>query len=184
MIPDRRRVLSSLIDRLYGERIIRNDLRGELVEEIVGLALAPEWHPCGSDWGACDLRHEESGLKIQVKQSAARQTWSPGPRGPGPARYAIAEKTGRYEGVDWFAEIGRNADIFIFAWHGLTGPECDHADPAQWQFFVVAEVDLPAQKSLGLPHIERLATESDFSGLREAVRSVVMACCKPGDVRG
>ena len=90
MIPDRRRVLSNLFDRLYGGSIIRNDLRGELVEEIVGQALAPEWQPCGSDWGACDLRHEGLGLKIQVKQSAARQTWTPGSRGPGPTRFSIA----------------------------------------------------------------------------------------------
>ena len=169
MIPDRRRVLSDLFDRLYGGPIIRNVLRGELVEEIVGMALAPDWQLCGSDWGACDLRHEASGLKIQVKQSAAIQSWTQGRRGYRPARYSIAAKTGRYEGADWIAEKGRNADIFIFAWHGIAGADCDHANPAQWTFYVIAEADLPAQSSLGLRQMERLTKAVDFAGLKSAV---------------
>ena len=148
MIPDRRRVLSNLFDRLYGGSIIRNDLRGELVEEIVGLALAPNWKLCGSDWGSCDLQHAQSGLRIQVKQSAARQSWFTDNKGSSPARFSIAVKTGRYEGADWIPGAGRNADIFIFAWHGTTGADCDHADPAQWEFFVVSEVALPARNPL------------------------------------
>ena len=173
MIPDRRRVLSNLFDRLYGGSIIRNDLRGELVEEIVGLALAPQWQLCGGDWGACDLRHEASGLTIQVKQSAARQSWVIGTKGSSPPRFSIAVKTGRYEGADWIPGAGRNADIFIFAWHGTTGADCDHADPAQWAFFVVSEAALPAQKSLGLQELARLAQAVDFSGLNAAVLALM-----------
>ena len=169
MIVGRHRVLSNLFDRLYGGSIIRNDLRGELVEEIVGLALAPNWKLCGSDWGSCDLRHEGSGLKIQVKQSAARQSWASGSKGSSPPRFSIAVKTGRYEGAEWIPGEGRNADLFVFAWHSTTGSDCDHADPAQWKFFVIAESALPAQKSIGLQQIERLAHAVDSSGLNAAV---------------
>ena len=173
MKSGRRRVLSNLFDRLYGGPIIRNDLRGELVEEIVGMALAPEWKLCGSDWGACDLQHEKSGLKIQVKQSAARQSWASGNTGYCLPRYSIAAKIGRYEGADWISDAGRNADIFIFAWHDATGAGCDHADPQQWKFYVIAEKALPAQKSLGLNQIGRLARTVEFASLKTAVQAVM-----------
>ena len=174
MRPGRADVLDRLFKRLYGDPVVRNDLRGELVEEIVGMALAPEWQLCGSDWGACDLRHSKSDLKIQVKQSAAKQSWVAGSRGPSLPRFSIAAKSGRYDGLDWIAGESRNADIFIFAWHGATGADCDHADPLQWKFFVVSEAALPAQKSLGLPQLERLTTAVDFSGLRSVIRSVML----------
>lgn len=183
MNPGRGRVLSKLFDRLYRGPIIRNDLRGELVEEIVVLALAPEWRLCGSDWGACDLLHEESGLKIQVKQSASRQSWPSGKTGYGAPRYSIATKTGRYEGTDWIAGQGRNVDVFIFAWHGVTGPECDHADPSQWKFHAVAEPGLPAQKSLGLQQIQRLAAAVDYFGLNSAIQTVMMECDEHSAIR-
>ena len=169
MIPNRDEILGRLFSRLYGSPVVRNDLRGELVEEIVGIALAPEWELCGGDWGACDLRHDRSGQKIQVKQSAAKQSWVSGSRGYNLPRFSIATKTGRYEGADWIPGEGRNADIFIFAWHGAAGADCDHADPAQWKFLVVAEAQLPAQKSIGLKQLERLTTAVEFSGLRDAV---------------
>ena len=169
MNPARREVLASLFERLYGGPVIRNDLRGELVEEIVGMALVPDWSLCGSDWGACDLRDHNSGLRIQVKQSAALQSWLSGKSGYGPPRYSIAAKTGFFEGADWIADHGRNAEIFIFAWHDVTGDECDHAEPEQWRFYVVAEADLPAQKSFGLRQITRLAVAVDFSGLKDAI---------------
>ena len=173
MRPSREEILGRLFSRLYGSPVVRNDLRGELVEEIVGVALAPEWRLCGGDWGACDLRHEKSGQTIQVKQSAARQSWVSGSRGYGRPRFSIASKTGRYEGAVWIPGEGRNADIFIFAWHGMTGADCDHADPAQWKFFVVSEVALPAQKSLGLQELARLTTAVDFSDLKDAVLALM-----------
>ena len=172
MRPSREEILGRLFSRLYGSPVVRNDLRGELVEEIVGIALAPEWGLCGGDWGACDLRHEKSGQTIQVKQSAARQSWVSGSRGYGQPRFSIASKTGRYEGAVWTPGEGRNADIFIFAWHGATGEDCDHADPEQWRFYVVAEADLPAQKSLGLPQVEPMAVPAKFHSLRDVVDRV------------
>lgn len=179
MRPSREEVLGRLFSRLYGSPVVRNDLRGELVEEIVGIALAPEWKLCGSDWGACDLRHDRSGQKIQVKQSAAKQSWVSGSRGYNLPRFSIATKTGRYEGADWIPGEGRNADIFIFAWHDVTGADCDHSDPAQWKFHVVAEADLPAQKSVGLRQLERLTTAVDFSGLRSEIQAVMIANFEP-----
>ena len=44
---------------------------------MVALALGPEWKlPCEHrwDWAPWDIEHE-SGARIEVKQSAVRQTW-------------------------------------------------------------------------------------------------------------
>jgi hypothetical protein len=45
---------------------------------------------------------------------------------------------------------GRNADLFIFAWHPRTDEAADHRDPRQWLFHVVAEPLLPLGKSISL----------------------------------
>ena len=168
--------LSPLVERLvhrwFGQPIVRNDLRGELVEEMVAMALEPDWEGCGSDWAACDLVRPADGLRIQVKQSAALQSWTK-PEGPKPRPcFSIASKTGRYEGAVWTPGAGRNAEIFIFAWHDRTDEEADHRDAGQWQFFVVAERDLPDQKSISLSTLRRLAELVSFDELADRVRTV------------
>jgi hypothetical protein len=169
---DREVILERLFRRLYGSPIIQNNHRGELIEEIVAAALEPDWTLCARDWAAFDLQHGTSGLRIQVKQSAAKQTWAPPLKSKGP-RFSIASKTGRYEGASWVAEAGRNADIFLFAWHPQSDNTCDHADPSQWQFFVVAERDLPINaKSVGLYWLGNHSASSDFANLGCTVNSV------------
>jgi len=73
-------MLTPLFQRLYGGPVIRNDLRGELVEEIIGGALAPE--------------SSTSGLPIQAKQSAAMQAWAASNKGRSSPRFSIAPKSG------------------------------------------------------------------------------------------
>lgn len=175
MIPSRQDILARLFDRQYGQAIVRNDLRGELVEEIVGAALAPDWRLCGGDWAAFDLEHVTTGLKLQVKQSAAKQTWAAPSTGISSPRFSIASKTGRYEGSLWIDEVSRNAEIFVFAWHGIIDETCDHACSAQWEFFVVTESILPNQKSISLPHIMRLSDSYSFADLKIAVGVVSKA---------
>lgn len=67
-------LITRLTDRLFGAPLLRNSIRGELVEEMVALALEPEWSLCAGDWGACDLMQVGGPLRIQVKQ-LARQSW-------------------------------------------------------------------------------------------------------------
>ena len=165
-------ITTRLAERLFGSPVIRNDLRGELVEEMVAVALEPGWTLCGGDWAAFDLKQVAGPLRIQVKQSAARQSWhavmSPTPR----PCFSIATKTGRWEGATWIAEPGRNADLFIFGWHPVTDISADHRDPAQWQFYVIAEALLPAQESISLAVLKRLTGPVDFEGLRARVHVV------------
>lgn len=166
-------VIDRLTRRLFASPILRNSIRGEVVEEIVAMALEPDWRHCGGDWAAFDLVHPATGLRMQVKQSAARQSWhggaSPSPR----PRFSIASKTGRWEGPTWIAEPGRNADLFVFAFHPVTNTTADHRNPAQWRFHVVAETALPAQASISLATIIRLSAPSTFDGLAPAVADAV-----------
>jgi hypothetical protein len=166
------KVIDRLTRRLFGKRLIQNNLRGELVEEIVAMATEPEWQLCGADWGACDLIRKSGGLRMQVKQSAALQTWSFAAGPPANPIYSIARKTGRYEGSTWIEEPGRNADIFVFAWHGRTDEAADHRAPEQWQFLVVAERDLPDQKSISLKALRRMTDLVEMSCLRDKVAEV------------
>lgn len=169
-------VIDRLSRRLFGSPILRNDVRGEVVEEIVAMALEPGWELCSADWGPCDLVHPASELRIQVKQSAARQSWHKGKCPPPKPRFSIAEKTGRYEDGDrWIEEASRNAEIFVFAWHPVTDQTADHRDPTQWLFHVVLERDLPPQKSISLPAIRALASAVPFTGLAVAVEA---AACR------
>ena len=163
-------LITRLTHRLFGSPLLRNSIRGELVEEMVAHALEPEWALCADDWGACDLKQVGGPLRIQVKQSAARQSWhledSPPPR----PRFSIAHKTGRYEGQAWIAELSRNADIFIFGWHSVTDATADHRDPAQWLFFVVPEPALPSQKSISLAALQGMAAPVGVDDLATALR--------------
>ena len=63
--------VTRLTHRLFGAPLLRNSIRGEYVEEMVAVALEPEWALCAGDWGACDLMQVGGPLRIQVKQSAA-----------------------------------------------------------------------------------------------------------------
>lgn len=162
-------LIARLTDRLFGAPLLRNSIRGELVEEMVAMALEPEWSLCAGDWGACDLMQVGGPLRIQVKQSAARQSWHAEDSPPPRPRFSIAHKIGRYEGQSWIVGRSRNAELFVFGWHPVTDGTADHRDPAQWIFFIVPEPDLPAQKSISLAALERLAEPVRIEQLADAV---------------
>ena len=168
-------VIDRLTRRLFASPILRNSIRGEVVEEIVAMALEPEWEHRGGDWASFDLVHRSTGLRMQVKQSAARQSWHGDASPPSRAGFSIAGKTGRWEGATWLAEPGRNADLFVFAWHPITDPIADHRDPDQWLFYVVAESALPEAKSLSLQALQRLSEPVGYSGLRQTVNVYMSA---------
>jgi hypothetical protein len=170
---DAQSILRRLTSRLYGSSIIRNDVRGELVEEIVAVALEPEWRLCSTDWASCDLIHSNRKYGIQVKQSAARQTWHKENAKPARPCFSIKEKTGRWEnGETWVSERSRNADIFVFAWHPFVSIEADHRDPRQWEFFVVLEKVLPPQSSISLSRVRHMTPPVSIADLATRVNSL------------
>ena len=127
------------------------------------------------DWAPWDLEHLPLGWKIEVKQSAALQTWDFGvfPGRPSKPRYDIAPrefKTVDPNGIDR-VEIVRSADIYIFAWNPVVDSNLvDHRDPEQWEFFVAPKEMLPQnQKSIGLTSLRKLTGAVPAAHLAENV---------------
>ena len=81
----------------------------------------------------------------------------------------------------WIDSPGRQADIYVFAWHRRDDDDADHTDPGQWLFFAVAERDLPkSQKSIGLAGLRKLAPPRGVADLRTAVET---ACTAERDLK-
>jgi hypothetical protein len=127
------------------------------------------------------LQHKD-GARLEVKPSAARQTWTGRASLQGRATRGSFDIGGRKGcwiegGKEHVAWEGRPADLFVFAWHPVIDPaRVDHRDPRPWLFFVVPEPALPVrQKRLGLALIGRRWPAVGFADLPAAV---VGACCR------
>ncbi len=174
------RVVERLFDRLYNRRIIDNVDRGVYLEYLIELVLQeldPAWE-CMPGWSMWDLAHKRSRARIEVKQSAKRQTWSVGSQSLGSApRFGIAPTKwywGNPEGASVETEPQRWADLYVFAYH----PEgdqnvADHRLPDQWEFYLVPERELPAQKSIGLNPVRSLGSPCRFETLAADVIRVI-----------
>jgi hypothetical protein len=127
-----------------------------------------------ADWAGWDIEGDK-GLRIEVKQSAARQTWTelPGLSGrPCAGAFDIAARTGYFAdgGSRWVAEVARHAHVYILAWHPIEDlAAADQRDPQQWLFFVIPSAELPAdQKTISRAVVQRRWTPVGFEKLREA----------------
>jgi hypothetical protein len=140
-------IIDRLTRRIYGRPTIENAARGFYVEEMIALALEPEWTLCSGDYAGWDFT-DRRGIRIQVKQSAARQSWKQAK--PFGGAFSIAPTKGYWlEGSTYVESPGRQAHIYVFAWHPVYDETVDHCDPDQWVFYVVASGDLPiGQKSI------------------------------------
>ena len=78
--------------------------------------------------GGWDLENDH-GQRIQVKQSAKRQSW-PSKR-PNSGSYDISTATGHWRGSEWIAKPGRQAKIYVLAWHDEHGDTANHTNPKQ-----------------------------------------------------
>ncbi len=156
------------VSRPYKQRVMNNVHRSEYVEAIVTLALRASGWTRTAAWDSWDFEHE-SGVKLEVKQSAAAQAWgSDGRRSP--ARFDIAPRTGYWdEDGHWVPKPGRHAGLYVFAWHGVDENTADQRDSGSWEFYVVAEHNLPERKSIGLTVLQDLASPCGIDTLAAAV---------------
>lgn len=163
-MPQTNQLFERLNNRLFGSRLITNVVRGIVVEEIVAIALEPDWAHCGSDYASCDMIHPASGTRMQIKQAAALQSWGPL---KGPPRFSIAHKKGAWvdNGQSWIPGRSRNAEIFVFGWHPLTTDEADHRDPSQWHFYPVRESSLPDQESIALSALDKITNPCRYNDM-------------------
>lgn len=157
----------------FGQPLITNTFRGLIAEAIVSLALGEDWVWCSADYAAWDFENDR-GARLEVKQSAAKQTWRRSPGKRSTCRFDIKPRLGRYENFEWVAHVGRQAHVYVFAHHFVDDEGADHRDPSQWCFYVVPAQDLPAgNASIGLASISRLATPCSHAQLSNAVSSVL-----------
>lgn len=164
--PDQIRDL--LRDRLFGQNIVQNNFRGELVEEIVASVICPPWRHCSEDWSSWDFQRDRH--LVQIKQTAARQSWDKATE-PLPKRkaiFSIRPNTGYYIGSKWepLKPARRLAQIYIFAWHDDATPEANHYDFQRWKFYVVPTETLNGldrkepKQSIGVVELEAVCASA------------------------
>jgi len=171
-------IFDQIIGDLFDQPVISNLYRPHYVERMIALALGEGFKLVSADWAGWDIESRD-GARIEVKHSAAWQTWSDVSDEPKPSRgvYDISARTGHWTdgGARWVPEAGRQADLYISAWHPITEPDkVDHRDPSQWLFYVVPAAELPAeQNTIRQSVVARRWSERRFSELRSAVRKLV-----------
>ena len=157
-------------ERVFGARLITNVHRGTVVETIISTALCPEWAWCSEDYFPYDFEHP-SGPKLEVKQSAACQSWET--KVPSKAIWDIKPRKGSWTGDKWVPQPGRAADLYVFGWHPVADRiVADHRDPLQWRFFVIRTVDLPPIEKLSYARAEQLAGHVAIGELASEVGTV------------
>jgi hypothetical protein len=176
-------IFREIISDLFDKKIIGNVYRPDFIERLILKGLGDGFSLKSADWSGWDIEHSD-GVRIEVKQSAALQTWSN--RGPTAGRntagsFDIAPRTGYYDdgGSVWKEEAGRAAQIYVFAWHPLTDQTCDHRDPAQWRFFIVPSAQLPGtQKTISRRVVESRWPSVAFDELRPAMQRTLSLLIK------
>jgi hypothetical protein len=162
-----------LAARIFDRPLIENQYRSAFVEAMIEPYLAPHgWSYKGDGWSGWDFERND-GTRLEVKQSAAMQTWSAPRNIQTRPSFDIAARTGYfYEGGSkWEPIPGRCAQIYVFAWNPIYGPETDHRNPDQWVFYIVSAARLPeGQRTIGLSKIKRLADAVPLEFLGDAVQ--------------
>ena len=169
-IPSVSEVHRKVSEFAFGSPLVTNVLRGHVAEAIIALALEPEWRWCANDYASWDFERAD-GLRLEVKQSAARQSWTTAGRSSPPA-FDIRERTGYWNAGQWVAEAGRPADIYVLAYHAVADATADHRDPQQWTFAVISRAELPAQKTIGLGRASQFGSCHSFDSLKQAITNL------------
>ncbi|HJU12537.1 MAG TPA: hypothetical protein VJ728_16755 [Candidatus Binataceae bacterium] len=163
-------IVARACEAAFGRPLVVNNLRALLVEAMIESALLqPEWRWSAADWAGWDFEHQD-GTRLEVKQSAAKQSWSMSPKRSSSPRFDIAERTGYWEGgVTWVPLRARHAHLYVFAYHPIADDTADHRDPSQWQFYVLPTVDLPALKTVSLRYVSQMGEPARIGDLGRAV---------------
>ena len=173
VVPTADEVYEAASQIAFGRPIVQNNFRAIVFEAIVECALKTGWSRCSGDWKGWDFEHR-TGKRLEVKQSALRQTWKP-PYSPRSPRFDIAVHSGSYEGAVWTPHYGRNADIYVFGLHPVVDDTADHRDAAQWRFYVTPSSKLPPAKTIGLAALNKLSTAVTWEFLSKTVEKELLA---------
>ena len=138
----------------------------------MALALRDSGWTRKAPWEAWHFENE-AGVRLNLKHSAAVQSWGNGETQSSP-RFGIAPGKAYWDEKEerCVEHAGRLADIYLFAWHGETGETADQGDPTSWEFYVVPERDLPEQKSIALTALPGLTAPCGIERLAAAVDAI------------
>jgi hypothetical protein len=175
-VPTAERIRANAAHETFGGPLISNTYRGLIAEIIVSEALGADWDMCSGDWRGWDFQHRD-GCRLEVKQTAARQTWTASRAATKP-KFDIRTRTGYFEGADWVADPRRFADIYLFAYHPIFNDTADHCDPRQWRFHVIMSNRLPPGKTISLSKIAPLSEQLAWENLGEAVEALRLLSVK------
>ena len=168
-------IISKAASTIFGKPLVTNVYRSVIVEAIIDAALPVQWTWCSADYFEYDFVHAD-GTRLEVKQSAMKQTWQT--VGTPRPQWDIAERKTVWIDNKRVDAPGRNADIYVLGLHGVTDDTADHREPEQWRFFVVPTFSLPlAGKKIGLGPVGRLANAVDVVGLADAVETTRRQAC-------
>jgi hypothetical protein len=173
LLPTAEEIRAKACVAAFGDPLISNIYRGLVAEIIVGAALGPEWNMCSGDWRGWDFEHAHADppCRLEVKQSAVRQTWT-GARKPTVPIFDIRERKGYFVGAVWVPDPRRFAHIYVFAHHPVMDASADHCDPQQWRFYAVAADRLPVGKTITLRRIALLSDAVLWIDLSAAVENI------------
>jgi hypothetical protein len=172
-------IASRLASKIFDQPLIENSYRSAFIEAMIEPYLAPHrWRYVGDGWGGWDFQRTD-GSRLEVKQSAAHQTWSEKLHNiPTRGSFDIAARKESYsEGGSKHDKVpGRNAETYLFAWNPIYGPDADHRNPDQWEFYVVPATLLPeGQRTIALSKIKRLAAPVKLEQLCDAIQKTAIA---------
>lgn len=157
----------------FGKPLVINVLRSIIVESIVDAALKKwNWDWCSADYAGWDFEKDE--IRLEVKQSAARQSWVT-PK-PSAGIFDIAPRTGYYGKEGKFVvSAARHAHIYVFAHHPVWEIElADHRDPKQWVFYVVdaRQLVIAKQQTIALNSVRAMVSHCTFENLGDSVEQL------------
>jgi len=179
-------VTASAAAAIFGNPLVTNVYRSVIVEAMIAAALK-DWTWCSADYAEHDFINPD-GVRLEVKQSAMKQTWAT--KGVPKPSWDIAPRKQVWREDRWVDARGRNAELYVLALHTIMDESADHREPSQWSFFVIPTHRLPGLKRLSLPAarllVEPVAIDELPRAVGEAVAQVSAAdrfTRKTGDLR-
>lgn len=163
-IPTAQHVVDRVSQAVFGKTLVTNVFRGHLVEAMLSMVLAPDWKWTSEDYASWDFENT-AGVRLELKQSARKQSWANPSGSASKPSFDIAPRSIHWIAGKPVAANARAAAIYIFAFHPIDDATCDHRDPMQWQFFVVPTRKLPNTKRVSLRQVQLLAAPVDISRL-------------------
>ena len=138
---------------------------------MIALVLEPVWTWCSADYASWDFERAD-GVRLEVKQSAYRQSWESGPNVKVSPGFDVKARKGRWEGSTFVPEPGRAAHMYILAYHDRRDDTADHRDPQQWEFFVLPSSIIPPVARIALGSVRRLTDSVAINELANRVEHV------------